>query len=214
MGNLMDMTLKDFCSLLSSSAPAPGGGSTAALSGTLGAALSMMVVNLSIGKKSYNVLSDEIKEEINKDFEALKLLEDELAMLVDEDTKAFKLYMDALKMSKEAGAEKEKCEIALHEASEYSLRVPLEVAGKCLEVLRHLQSIAEHGNKNAVSDAGVGALLAFAGLEGAALNVGINLPGIEDEKLKTYAQEKIACYQDEGRELRESIIKIVEKRII
>lgn len=205
MSSLADKTIRDFNRLLAGSEPAPGGGSTAALSGMLGSALSMMVVNLSVGKKSYEALEEGIKEKVRLGFEKISALNAELMELIDEDTKAFNAFMEAMKLKN--GAEMEK-------ASLYVLEVPLRAAGKCLDILRNQRVIAQYGNKNAVSDVGVGALLAYAGLEGAALNVRINLSGIRDTAVKTDASEKIERFLDEGRKLRDQIMDAVNERMM
>jgi methenyltetrahydrofolate cyclohydrolase len=213
MSLLMDKTIREFNDLLASNEPAPGGGSTAALSGVLGTSLTLMVVNLSLGKKSYEVLEEAIKQNIIEDFEIIKTLNKELSELVDEDTKAFNLFMEAMKMPKVNDEEKLEREKHMQKASEYALAVPLKVAEKCLKVLKHQSVIARYGNKNAVSDVGVGALLALAGLEGAGLNVKINLPSIADNTIKKDAAEKIEKFLAEGIGLKASIMEIVNQRL-
>lgn len=213
MSLLMDMTLREFSQVLASSEPAPGGGSTAALSGVLASSLTMMVVNLSTGKKSFEALEENIRHKALEDFEAVKALNQELSMLVDEDTKAFRLFMEAMKLPKETEEERKNREDSMQQAALYALQVPLTVAEKCLGILRHQLHIARYGNKNAVSDVGVGSLLAFAGLEGAALNVNINLPGISDANVRMDASEKIAAFRKEGSELKIKITEVVNSRI-
>ncbi len=213
MSLLIDKTIKDFSNLLASNEPAPGGGSAAALSGLLASSLTMMVVNLSIGKKSYEALGEDIKAVIMEDLEILKRLNAELTRLVDEDTKAFMLFMDALKLPKTTEEEKLIRAKAMQEASEYALEIPLMVAERCLMILEHQSVIAKYGNKNAVSDIGVGSLMALAGLEGAILNVKINLPTITDEQIKSEAARKISENLAEGRRLHAEIMKIVNGRI-
>ena len=213
MSLLTEKTIKDFNNLLASSEPAPGGGSTAALSGLFGTALSMMVVNLSIGKKSYEALDNGIKEKIRLSFETIKTLNDELLELIDEDTRAFNTYMEAMKLNKETEEEKAVRAKAIQKASMYVLEIPLKVAGKCLNILRNQMVIAQHGNKNAVSDVGVGVLLAHAGLEGAALNVRINLPGINDTSVRRNAEERIEGFLNEGGNLKTQIMDMVIRRI-
>lgn len=210
---LIDMPITKFSEVLASNEPAPGGGSVAALAGMLGADLSMMVVNLSVGKKSYESLDENIKMQFMRDFEAIQLIKQELYVLVDEDTNAFSLFMDAMKLPKETEEEKTVRNIAIQKASVYALEIPLKTAEKCLGVLRNQKLIGEFGNKNAVSDIGVGALLSLTGLEGAALNVNINLPGIEDENIKKDAATKIEAMLTEGRTLKQAIMEIVNKRI-
>ncbi len=209
----MDMTLRDYSDVLASSEPAPGGGSTAALSGVLGAALTMMVVNLSLGKKSYEALDEQTKEQFMKEAGNIKLLQAELTGLVDEDTKAFNKFMEAMKLPKDTEEQKQARSIKLQEASLYALQIPLKTAESCFELLKNQLTIAKYGNKNAVSDVGVGALLALSGLEGAILNVNINLPGISDEAVRTEAHEKCTRMAAEGKRLQKETLDVVNSRI-
>lgn len=213
MSNLMEMSVGEFNQVLASKAPAPGGGSTAALAGMLGAALTIMVVNLTIGKKSWEVLEDKIKQQINTDFATITALNEALALLVDEDTQAFTKYMTALQMPKETEAEKSCRAEQMQKASLFALDVPLRTAEKCLLILRHQEAIALYGNKGAISDIGVGAELAAAGIKSAALNVKINLPSIADQTIKADAVHKIDRITREGEILRAEIMAIVERRI-
>ena len=213
MSLLMDKTLREFNDLLASKEPAPGGGSSAALSGLLACSLTMMVVNLTVGKKSYLALEENLKQRIEEDFQAVQILNKELTRLVDEDTHAFNLFMEATRLPKDTEVEKINRQTSIEKASLYALEVPLLVAEKCLLLLRHQFIIATYGNKNAVSDIGVGALLAMTGLEGALMNVKINLPGISDETIKSAAILKSAAYLTEGNSLKTEIIKMIEHRI-
>ena len=213
MSLLMDMTLRDYCDVLASSEPAPGGGSTAALSGVLGASLTMMVVNLSVGKKTYEGLDEHIKEAFMKEFDNVKALQKELTGLVDEDTQAFNKFMEAMKLPKDTEEQKKVRGEKMQEASLYALQVPLKTAESCFNLLKNQTSIAKYGNKNAVSDVGVGALLALSGLEGAVLNVNINLPGIANEAVRTEAYERCRRFTAEGRKLHDELLDIVNSRI-
>lgn len=213
MDLLIDKTVKDFCDVLSSSEPAPGGGSAAALSGALGASLTMMVGNLTFGKKAYEALEPEIREQLTQDYEAVEAIQKELMKLIDEDTKAFQNYMDAVKKPKDTEEEREARETAMEQASLHTLEVPMEVAQNCLKILRHQMSFVNYGNKNAISDIGVGALMAFAGVEGAAYNVKINLPGIRDGSVKNDAAEKIDYCMNEARLLETKIQAMVNARL-
>ncbi len=213
MSLLMDMTLRDYSDVLASSEPAPGGGSTAALSGVLGAALTMMVVNLSVGKKNYESLDEKIKSEFIKEAENVKALQKELSGLVDEDTKAFNKFMEAVKLPKDTEEQKQLRAEKMQEASLYALQVPLKTAECCFRLLENQGNIARYCNRNAVSDVGVGALLSLSGLEGAILNVNINLPGIEDEAVRSEAYDKCRRLSVEGRKLHSEILDIVNLRI-
>ena len=213
MSLLMDMTLKQYSDVLASSEPAPGGGSTAALSGLLGTALTLMVVNLSVGKKSYEALDEVIKQKFIQDFQKLEGLKHELTQLVDEDTAAFNKFMGAMKLPKDTDEQKKIREEKMQQASIYALQIPLKTAEKCLEILQSQETIATYGNKNAVSDVGVGALMALTGLEGAVLNVKINLPGITDLSIKNEASAKYVKLLEAGARLQKNIMEIVNKRI-
>lgn len=209
----MDKSLSDYCEILASSEPAPGGGSTAALSGVLGAALTLMVVNLSAGKKSYEALDEKIKSAFQKEAEKVKELKAELAVLVDEDTKAFNKFMEAMKLPKDTEEQKEFRSARMQAASLYALEVPLKTAEKCFEILSNQKTIARYGSKNAVSDVGVGALMALAALKGAVLNVNINLPGIADEEVRRSADEKCRRLTADGVKLHDEVLDIVNSRI-
>jgi formiminotetrahydrofolate cyclodeaminase len=209
----MDMTLRNYCDVLASSEPAPGGGSTAALSGVLGASLTMMVVNLTVGKKTYEALGEDIKAQFLKEYDNIIAIQKELTEFVDEDTKAFNRFMEAMKLPKDTEEQKQIRKEKMQEASLCSLQIPLKTAESCFKLLENQRVISTYGNRNAVSDVGVGALLALSGLEGAVLNVSINLPGIADESVKTEAYEKCRLLSTEGRKLHNTILDIVNSRI-
>lgn len=210
---LMEMTLRQYNELLGSKEPAPGGGSTAALTGVLAASLTMMVVSLSQGKKSFEALDEGIKKVFMEESKNIEKLREELSALTEEDTKAFNKFMEAIKLPKDTEEEKAIRNKKLQEASIYALQVPLTTGEKCYLILKNQKTIAVYGNKNAVSDVGVGSLLALAGLEGALLNVNINLPSIEDEKIKNEAMQKSRKILEEGRRLHKEIMEIVNSRI-
>ena len=209
----MEMTLEKYSDVLASNEPAPGGGSTAALSGLMASALTMMVVNLSVGKKSYEALDEAIKQKFIEDFHNVEGLKKELSQLVDEDTAAFNKFMEAMKLPKDTEEQKKVREEKMQKASIYALEIPLKTAEKCLGILQNQEVIATYGNKNAISDVGVGALMALAGLEGAVLNVKINIPGIMDERIKNTASVKVEKLLTEGARLQKNIMEIVNKRI-
>jgi methenyltetrahydrofolate cyclohydrolase len=172
-----------------------------------------MVVNLSVGKKSYEALDESIKQEVAADFETVRKLSSELMELVEEDTRAFNSYMEAMKLPKETEEERASRADRMQKATEYALKVPLTVTEKCLSLLKHQLIIARHGNKNAVSDVGVGALLAFAALEGAALNVEINLAGMKHGSMKAEAVRKMKDCLMEGKQLKQEVMELIHERI-
>jgi len=189
MTKLVKMNMKMFLDELASSSPAPGGGSVAALSGALGAALSSMVCNLTRGKQGYESAQEEIVEILQQTEELRK----ELTELIDKDTEAFNKVMEARKMSKETVDQKEHRQLELQDAFKHAANVPLETARKCMQILDFARILAEKGNKNSISDAAVSALMAQSGLQAAMLNVRINLCSIKDTE---YAQ-KVTAELDE-----------------
>ena len=180
-GGLTGMKIADFTDLLSSDAPAPGGGSVAALCGALSGALSSMVGALTHGKKGYEDAFD-LAEEVGVAGQRLK---DEFLADVDRDTEAFNRVMAAMRLPKKTDEDKAARQAAIDEANKEATLVPLGVLRRAMEAAEVARKIAEKGNKNSVSDAGVAALAARTAAEGAYLNVKINLPGIEDDKFKT-----------------------------
>jgi len=174
---LMNLVGKEFIEELSTNSPAPGGGSVSALAGTLGAALSSMVAALSHEKKELLDLKPEM-DEIGIEAQNLK---DRLSFLVDEDTNAFNKVMDANRLSATNDKEQSAKNQAIEIANKYAIEIPLETAKKCFRVIELANTLVEKGNPNSVSDAGVAAEVALAGVSGACMNVLINLTSVEDE---------------------------------
>ena len=174
---LMNLVGKEFIEELSTNSPAPGGGSVSALAGALGAALSSMVAALSHEKKELLDLKPEM-DEIGIEAQNLK---DRLSFLVDEDTNAFNKVMDANRLSATNDKEQSAKNQAIEIANKYAIEIPLETAKKCLRVIELADTLVEKGNPNSVSDAGVAAEVALAGVSGACMNVLINLTSVEDE---------------------------------
>ena len=196
---------ESFCDEVASSSPAPGGGSVAASAGALSAALTAMVCRLSVGKKQYAAVKDELSEIRDK---ADKLKED-LTQLIDTDKEAFDAVMDAYKLPTGTD-EREKAE---QKATEEASMVPLTVMRKALEVLLMARTVAQKGNENSITDAGVAGLMGLAAVEGAGYNVRINLTSLKDAgtvaKLKNEAQ-KLAT---EARNVANEIRQLVESKL-
>lgn len=209
----INKSLKEYIAATASGEPTPGGGSVAALVGGLGGALTNMVSNLTVGKKAYEELSDEIKTEIAENSKEVEKLVEELSSIVDEDTKAFDKVMEAFKLPKETDEEKAARTKAIQEGYKIALEVPLRCAEKCLRVLELQDVFANYGNVNAITDVGVGTLLAYSGLEGALFNVTINLGSIKDEEFKKEISAKVNDLLNEGKKLKEELLKVVYKRL-
>lgn len=198
---LVEMNLKEFNDTLGSDAPAPGGGSVAALSGSLGAELVSMVCNLSFGRANLEEYKGELEAAQKKEAE----LAAELAERVDLDTEAFNQVMAAFKMPKGSDDEKAARSAAIQEGYKAAIVSPLTTARECVEVMRIAKPLQGKINTNAMSDFGVGALMAYAGLEGAVMNVRINLPVIKDAAYVQQTESEVAALLKEGAELRDEI---------
>lgn len=213
MSKLKDLSVEKYIAEAASDSPAPGGGSVAALVAALGAALGEMVYNLTKDKKAFGELSEENRTAVKTDYTALNVLRADLIALIDEDTIAFNTFMDALRLPKNTEAEIEARKKAMAKAAVVSMQVPLDTAGKSLEILQHMGSLARYGNKNCISDAGVGAFLARAAIESAVMNVRINLASVKDEKVANQAESTCQKYLSEAEEYCAEIIKEVYQKI-
>ncbi len=208
-GHLASMSVKGFLSELASSSPAPGGGSVAALAGSLGAALSSMVCNLTVGKEKYDSVQDEIKN-VLKQSEKLRM---KLTKLIDRDTEAFKDVIKAFKMPKETEKQKEARSKAIQEGYKTAALIPLETAETCEKILDLAKTVAEKGNQNSITDAAVSALMAQAGVESAILNVKINLGSIKDENFVKKINSELNKLERNCRVKTEEIVDIVKKHL-
>ena len=209
----IEKSLKEYVANVASADPTPGGGSVAALAGSLGGGLTTMVKNLTVGKKAYEELSDEIKSELLENAKVIEELTESLNGLVDEDTKAFDEVMKAFKLPKETDEDKAARSLAIQEGYRIALEVPLRSAEKCLRILELQKVFANNGNVNAITDVGVGTLLAYTGLEGSLFNVTINLGSIKDEAYKNEISTKVDSILAKGKELKEELLKIVYNRL-
>lgn len=206
---LVKMTVKGFAEETSRESPAPGGGSVAAYMGALGAALGTMVANLSSHKPGW----DDRWEEFSRWADKGQALSSELLVLVDEDTRAFNKIMEAFGLPKKTDEDKRLRSEAIQAATLFATQVPLQTMQAAFGAFELCQAMAEFGNPNSVSDAGVGALAARAAVLGAGLNVKINAASLKDreaaEKMIAEAEQLIAEAQKKEAE----IIGIVERKI-
>jgi glutamate formiminotransferase/formiminotetrahydrofolate cyclodeaminase len=207
--SLVKMNLREFCNETLSDSPAPGGGSVAALMGALGASLGGMVANLSAGKRGW----DDKLEYFSDWAVKAQQLKDELLFLVDEDTAAFKKVMDAFSLPKESAEEKAARSAAIEAANKYAAEIPLRVMETASRSYALLAEMAEKGNPASISDVGVGALATRACVEGAALNVRINLGQLKDEKAKSALLKKADRITADSESEFQKIAAIVEKKL-
>lgn len=188
---------ESFYDEVASSSPAPGGGSVAASAGALSAALSAMVCRLTVGKKSYKDVKDELSDIRDK----CDVLKDELEKLVETDKEAFNKVMEAFKTKDDDQIEK---------ATQYAAQVPLTVMQKSLEVIKMAEVVANKGNENSVTDAGVAGLMGMAAIEGAGYNVKINLTSLQDKSFIEKTKKEAEALISEGTEVAKRIKKRVE----
>jgi glutamate formiminotransferase/formiminotetrahydrofolate cyclodeaminase len=203
---LISMTVADFVDEVSRDTPAPGGGSIAALAGAIGSALASMVVNLSVGKGEFDSQYDELCQ-LAEQAQAAK---DELIRAVDADTEAFNEVIAGLRMAKDTPEQIEIRSKAIRAGYKSAAVVPLRTAQLCRQVLDLCQAAANIGNQAVMSDAGVGALMAYAGVQGAIHNVRINLPHTKDEAFIEKMRSTLGDLLSESKEICEATQQQVE----
>lgn len=206
---LIDMSCTAFANETASESPAPGGGSISAYMGALGASLATMVANLSSHKAGW----DDRWEEFSIWAEKGQKIKDELLFLVDEDTNAFNKIMDAFGLSKSTDAEKAARTAAIQEATIYATEVPFRTMERVFDSFELIKAMAEIGNPNSVTDAGVGALCARSAVMGAYLNVKINASGLKDKAYVENILSKGAEIETKAKQLESEIMDIVNAKI-
>jgi len=204
-----ERSLDRFLDELASKAPVPGGGSVAALSGALAAGLVSMVCNLTVGKEKYADVEDDIKALLARSEE----LRERLIGLLEADAQVYTKVSAAYKMPRQNEEEKRARAEAIQAALKDATEIPMKVAEACVEILDLCIPVAEKGNIRAVSDVGVAALMAEAGLRGAALNVLINLGAIEDEGFRRRERARLDALLEGKSGLKEEIYKLVVEKL-
>jgi glutamate formiminotransferase/formiminotetrahydrofolate cyclodeaminase len=206
---LVNMTVADFADETASESPAPGGGSISAYMGSLGASLATMVANLSSHKAGW----DERWEEFSAWAEKGQHYKNELLKLVDEDTNAFNRIMTAFSLPKATEEEKKMRTEAIQAATRYATEVPYKVMELSFASMELIRAMAEKGNPNSVSDAGVGALCARSAVMGAFLNVRINAKGLNDKRFASNMVRKGKTIEEKTKKAEAAILKIVGKKL-
>ncbi|MGZ4049639.1 MAG: cyclodeaminase/cyclohydrolase family protein, partial [Bacteroidia bacterium] len=206
---LIKMDLIQFADETASESPAPGGGSISAYIGVLGISLGTMVANLSSHKPGW----DERWKEFSDWAEKGQHYKNELLKLVDEDTNAFNKIMSAFGLPKATDEEKKSRTQAIQDATKYATEVPFKVMTLCLDSMEVIKAMAETGNPNSVTDAGVGALCARSAVMGAFLNVKINAGGLTDKAFSQNIIDRGNVIEDKAKALEAEILKIVNSKI-
>ncbi len=201
--------LATFLDELASASPAPGGGSVAALAGSLGASLAAMVCRLTIGKKKYL----DVEETMNTTLLQLEEHRKAFTQLVDRDTEAFNKVMEAYGLPKETEDQQALRSAAIQEATKEAALVPLEVMKRVIDTLALVKTVAERGNVNSASDAGVSALMLNAACESAGLNVMINLKSITDTEFTGWRAEEMKSLSRTSHSQADDILTTVRRKI-
>lgn len=204
-----DESLYALLEKLSAATPTPGGGSAAALVGSIAASLVAMVAGLTIGKKAYQSVEQEMRHVLA---EAITL-RDELGELADRDSAAFNAVMATYKLPKETEADRAAREKAIQTALRGATEIPYQTALRCSRVLELAEVVVTKGNKSALSDGGAAAVLAEGALQAALLNIAINLSGISDESLRSeYTRERERLAQ-RAQEKRAAVLRTITERL-
>ena len=191
---MRNMSINEFAEIVASESPIPGGGSIAALSGSLAAALAQMVANLTVSKKKYA----DSKEEMTDIISRASLLRDKLLDYIEEDSLAYNKVVEAYKLPKESDEEKVIRKANVQEGLKIAASVPLKVAETSFEILPLLEALVKRGNASSVTDALVGTMMARTAVLSAILNIRINLDSINDEEFVNELKEKADFLEEEA----------------
>lgn len=203
---LQDLSLKDFLAKTASGDPVPGGGSVAALSASLSASLIAMVANLTIGKKGYEQSEEEMKKILSiADELRVKFVND-----IDRDSTAFNEVMASLKLPKNNDEEKAKRKEAMQKSLKNAALVPLEIAKDAFKLMDYASEVVDKGNKNAVTDGAVAAMMARTAVLSALYNVKINLGSIKDEEFVQKTAKEVEELETKVVELEKDILSKVK----
>ncbi len=208
-GDLIHMRVHEFVDEVSRESPAPGGGSVAALAGAIGAALSSMVSNLTANRRG----SEEVDDILNETAEVCQEIQQKLVRAVDEDTNAFNAYMEARRLPATTAGEKAAREAAMLEGLKSAVHVPMETARQSFRAIKVAATVARYGNAASITDVGVGAQMAYAGVKGGIYNVLINLRDIDDEDFVAEMRKRCSALESEARESLDEVLKLVESKL-
>ena len=206
---LTSKTVQEFLDETASSSPAPGGGSVSALAAALGTSLTSMVCRLTVGKKKYADVQQEMESALKTSDE----IRAQFTALIDEDTAAFKKVMAAYALPKETAEQQSKRKSAVQDATKAATLVPLKLMQLCEQAAGLSKIVAEKGNKNSASDAGVSALMLEAACGGAGLNVRTNLAGLDDADFVQETKKKCEEILKRVSTVCQSTLEMVEKNL-
>ena len=206
---LLDKKGLDIINEIDSSAPTPGGGSISALVGALGICLSRMYGHLTVNKKKFLALDEEIQNHFIFSFNELENYKNSLIECIDEDCKAYDTVMGAYRLPKSTNEEMQARTLALKEATLVAIESPYNIMIQSLEAIKLCKEIIEHGNKFAISDLACGVIFLDAAIQGAGLNVQINLASLEENERNEWAT-KMNTLLEESNQLKEEIVEKIK----
>ncbi|MBU1141972.1 MAG: cyclodeaminase/cyclohydrolase family protein [Firmicutes bacterium] len=206
---LIDLTIKQFIDEIDSKSPAPGGGSVSALASTLGVSLARMVGHLTAGKKKFLALSPEIQLEFIDIHQEIIVIKDELIDLIDRDTDAFNLIMKAYQMPKETENQIKNRKEKIQEGTLQAIVVPITVASLSISALHQMPFLIQYGNKQTISDLGVAVMSLALGVEGACMNVLINLSSLDDQIASRQYRAQVDSMTKIAHQLRDQLLKSI-----
>ena len=206
---MLEKKTTQFLEELASSAPVPGGGGACAAVGAFSCALGMMVANLTIGKKKYAAVEEEIKETKNN----LDSLMKELIKLTDDDAAVFEPLSKAYGLPKDTPQQQEYKEKVLEDVLYKASKVPLNIMEAVLKAMKLLDVVGEKGSTLVISDVGVAIIFAQAAIEGASLNIFINTKLMKDEAHKKELNDRTDAILKEGSQIREKVFAAVMQKI-
>lgn len=207
---LVELRVDEFLNELASSSPAPGGGSVSALAGANGCSLMLMVGNLTTSKKKFASLDENIRTAYLNSLDVFKNNNNSFVNFIDADTDAFNQLMKAFKLPKTSDEEIAQRIKEIDKATLACIKVPLNVSALALETLRLVEDMIEHSNKNTLSDQGVCVLMLYSAIEGATMNVMINLPGLNDEDLKREFKQTVNEIISEAEQIKEKLLEEIK----
>lgn len=207
-----DNKIEDLLNAVDSAAPTPGGGSVSAFVGALGVCLTRMYGHLSVNKKKFLALAPEVQQDFLEKFNSLVEFKEELVKAYDHDCEAYDCVMAAYKLPKETKEEAEAREEAILKATVIAIESPYHIMEKALEALKLCECLVENGNRNAISDLACGIILLDSAVQGAGLNVQINLSGLPEAEAKVWEDKMNAVLAESGA-LKEKLVAQIKEKL-
>ncbi|MGL5150774.1 MAG: cyclodeaminase/cyclohydrolase family protein [Clostridium sp.] len=207
-------SIEEFTIELASSSPTPGGGSVAGIVLALSGSLNSMVYSLTVGKKSYEGMEENIKEKMKDFIENSNKLREEALTLMDMDKTYFGELMDSYKLPKETEEEKKYRKEEINKKTYKALQAPLKMAREGIKFYENINFAIEYGNKMLVSDAGVAAALLHAAIKSAIINVEVNLSSLKSEDYYNELKNELIIIEEESKKISEELLKKVDAQIM